>query len=92
VDFTGLVTKRRSYVSFARTTIDAYVEAIENKIYFHDPQAEDFAIRALGLAQSINDKSRIDKVKDILFTLDVEIGDVKNRGLWWILFDTTRAE
>jgi hypothetical protein len=86
-DFTGLVTKRRPDVSFARTAIDAYVEAIEKKIYFHDSQAEDFAIRSLGLAQSINDKSRIDKVKDILFTLDAAIGDVKNRGLWWMLFD-----
>jgi len=86
-DFTALVAKRRPDVTFARTAIDAYVEAIENQIYFHDSQAEDFAARALNLALSINDKAQVQRVKDMFFALHAAIGDVTKRGLWWILFD-----
>jgi lysyl-tRNA synthetase class 1 len=86
-DFTKLVAKRRPDVTFARAAIDAYVEAIENQIYFHDSQAEDFAGRALSIALSINDKVRVQQVKSVFFTLDAAIGDVEKRGLWSMLFD-----
>jgi hypothetical protein len=86
-DFTGLVAKRRPDVAFARSAIDAYVEAIESQIYFHDSQAEDFAARALSLALSINDKVRVQRVKNVFFALHAAIGNVTKRGLWWILFD-----
>jgi ribosomal protein S11 len=86
-DFTALVAKRRPDVTFARAAIDAYAEAIENQIYFHDTQAEDFAARALSLALSINDKARVQRVKDGFFALHTAIGDVTKRGLWWMLFD-----
>ena len=86
-DFTALVAKHRPDVAFARKAIGAYVEAIENKIYFHDPQAEDFAARALSIALSINDKARVQQVKGVFFVLDAAIGDVTKRGLWSMLFD-----
>jgi len=86
-DFTGLVANRRPDVVFARKAIDAYVEAIENKIYFHDSQAEDFAARALSIALSINHKARVQQVKGVFFDLDAAIGDVAKRGLWSMLFD-----
>lgn len=84
-DFTALVAKRRANVAFARKAIDAHVEAIENQIYFHDSQAEDFAARALSIALSINDKARVQQVKNVFFALDVAIGDVAKRGLWSML-------
>jgi hypothetical protein len=86
-DFTALVAKHRPDVAFARKAIDAYVEAIENKIYFHDSQAEDFAARALSITLSINDKARVEQVKGVFFALDAAIGDVTKRGLWSMLFD-----
>ena len=74
-------------MAFARKAIDAYVEAIENQIYFHDSQAEDFAVRALSIALSIKDKARVQQVKYLFFVLDAAIGDVAKRGLWSMLFD-----
>jgi hypothetical protein len=87
VSRTRLVAQRRPNVSSARAAIDAYVEAIENNIYFHDSQAEDFAARALKLAVSINDKARVSTAKGAFFALHTAIGDVTKRGLWWMLFD-----
>jgi hypothetical protein len=42
-DFARLVTKNRPQVVYAQSAIDAYIEAINEKCYFHDSQAEDFA-------------------------------------------------
>jgi hypothetical protein len=86
-DFARLVTKNRPQVVYAQRAIDAYIEAINGKCYFHDSQAEDFAGRAFSLAISINDKTRISTAKKALFDLYAVIGDVSKRGLWWLLFD-----
>ena len=86
-DFTRLVSGDRPPIASARQAIDAYNDAINQEVYFNEAQAEDFAQRALILAVSINDKSRIAKAKKAIFTLYSLIGDVQKRGLWWLPFD-----
>ena len=86
-DFTRLVSGDRPPIASARQAVDAYIDTINQQVYFNEAQAEDFAQRALRLAVSINDRSRIAKVKKAIFTLYSLVGDVEKRGLWWLPFD-----
>src|SRR5215471_15064221 len=77
----------RPPIASARQAVDAYIDSINQQVYFNEAQAEDFAQRALSLAVSINDRSRITRVKKAIFTLYSLVGDVEKQGLWWLPFD-----
>jgi hypothetical protein len=87
-DLSRVVTGNHPGIAYAQLAIDAYADVISKKVYFNEAQAEDFAQRVLALAIQINDKARIAKAKQVLFDLYALVGEIENRGLWWMLFDT----
>jgi hypothetical protein len=86
-DLSRIVSGKRPKIAYAQRAIDAYIDVIDKKVYFNEAQAEDFVQRALGLSIRINDKSRIGKAKKAIFDLYALVGDIEQRGLWWLLFD-----
>jgi len=86
-DLSRIVTGNRPEIAHAQHAIDAYIDVIDKKFYFNEAQAEDFVQRALGLAIRINDTLRTSKAKTAVFDLYALVGDIEQRGSWWLLFD-----
>jgi Domain of unknown function (DUF4209) len=76
-------------VQVARRAIDAYLDAITAKLYkdppIHGAQASQ---RALQLALSINDKTRVQLCKTVMLDLFDHSLQPGNGGVWTTLFDT----
>ncbi len=68
-------------VEFARTAIDAYLDAVENQRYAYRVAAVTYLKRTLSLALAINDTDRIDKAKQCIIAFDTESED-SSPGCW----------
>lgn len=90
-DLTYRVTQTRPDIQFVRTAIDAYLEAISKSLYDHVVVGIEYCERALFLAISVSDKSRIEAAKDAMFELYEKIAVPKQGGTWPFLFDNLYA-
>jgi Domain of unknown function (DUF4209) len=75
-------------VNMARIAIDSYLNAVREHRYKTPGIATAKASRALDIALSINDQERVDHAKDLMLTLEEEVGRDDQSGLWGICFDT----
>jgi len=85
-DFSRVVAKQKPDVSFAKASVDAYVEAskLSYKIII---QPIHYLERALELAISIGDEERTQMVVDAMFALYERIAKPELAGSWPFLFD-----
>jgi hypothetical protein len=73
--------------AMARTAIDSYLEAIEGNRYEHSVHAVDKAKRALEIALTLKDKERIERVRDVMLSLEDKVAEDESLGLWGFCFD-----
>lgn len=74
--------------AMARVAIDAYLEAVDARRYEHEVRAVDKARRALELALSLGDTTRVERARDALLALEEDVADDELLGLWGFCFDT----
>lgn len=86
-DFSKPVTKKTADVKFAQRAIDSYLELISKNLYEHVSTGITDAKRALDLAISLNDSTRIESVRDAILKLEDKICEVKMPGTWGFAFD-----
>lgn len=86
-DFRKAVTGAKAKVDDARTAIDSYVAASHLPISEPHIWQIRWVERALELAISINDSSRIEAARDAMFDLYDRVADPKLCGIWPFLFD-----
>lgn len=87
-DLKKVVTGKQADIQLAQRAIDAYLDGIKAKL-FNEPQiiAVHAAQRALTLALSINDKTRIQQAKDVMLALFQENAQPGHIGVWATLYD-----
>jgi hypothetical protein len=74
--------------TMARVAADSYLEAIEGRRYEHDVTAIGKGKRALQIALSLRDDTRVGRARDVLLALEESVAKDDSLGLWGFCFDT----
>jgi len=69
-DLSPKVRNTRAEIACFHTAIDSYANTIRQGLYEHRSEVVIYADRALSLALSINDSSRVEKVRDAILELE----------------------
>jgi hypothetical protein len=69
-DLSPTVKGQQANIRCARTAIDSYADAVEGELYEHRHNAIYWMDRSLVLAVSLNDKLRIEHLRDVILNLD----------------------
>lgn len=81
-DLSPTVQGQQANIDCAHTAIDSYADAVVGELYEHRHNAIYWMDRALVLAVSLNDKPRIEKIRDVILTLDAtEAPDADGAGI-----------
>ena len=86
-DLRKAITGNQPRIGDARTAIDAYVATVTLETKEHACRRTRRLERALRLAISIGDHTRISLVRDAMFTLHAQVADEEGIGIWAFLFD-----
>lgn len=86
-DFTYKVTNSHPDIKAAYLVIDAAITLVQSKRYDHEIWAIEKLERSLSIALHVNDKKRIEAVKNVMLALEDEIGEDGKPGLWGTSYD-----
>ena len=86
-DFTQKVTGMSPNYIFAQIVVDSSLELITRNRYVHEVNGIKKLKRALSVALSINDESRITSVRDRMIKFEDSIAKDSKPGLWGFCFD-----
>lgn len=86
-DLSPKVVRSSAKVDMAHLAIDATVEAVEQSLFEYSTDAITQLDRALSLALSISDSSRIAVVRDSMIAFEDSICEDDKHGLWGFSFD-----
>lgn len=87
-DFARRVTGQGAHPDMARTVIDATLEIVKGQRFTRPLAAITKLQRALSLAISLNDATRVVAVRDAIIALEDEIGRDELLGLWGFAFES----
>ncbi|MFZ3264602.1 MAG: DUF4209 domain-containing protein [Terriglobales bacterium] len=86
-DLKRAITGQRSNPDYARTAIDSYLKAAEEKFYPMEVVGIQWLGRALDLSLSINDSERTKRVAEFMFEFYDRVAQPQFMGTWIFLFD-----
>jgi len=86
-DFSKKVTRRQPEYSIAQIAIDSIIEIAQKGLHKYKTEVIKKLGRALFLALSLNDKNRIERVKNTIIHYEDKIAEDNKPGLWGFSFD-----
>lgn len=86
-DFCKTVTGQPACVDMAWVTIDGIVEIARRNCHEHEVRVITKLRRALSLAASVNDTSRIETVRDTIIAFEDKVAVDDKPGLWGFSYD-----
>jgi Domain of unknown function (DUF4209) len=86
-DLSEAAGKIRRDPAFARIAVDSYVDTVEARLFKAPTEAAQYLTRAMDLALSLNDKARVDLVRDRMLGFYDKHGIASHPGTWGFLFD-----
>jgi len=86
-DFTKRVTNTNPDITLAHTVIDSNIAIAQQNLHEYEVQTITKLSRALSLALSINDESRVKAVRDTIIDYEDRIAVDDKPGLWGFSFD-----
>lgn len=86
-DFSEKINRRKPHYSIAKIFVDSIIEIAEKDLYKHDVYVIEKLKRALSLALTINDKERIDRLKNNIISYEEKIAEDDKPGLWGFSYE-----
>ncbi len=86
-DFSPQICSSTADIVCARTVIDTSVRIANDRLYEHESQAIDKLERALTLAMSTNDATRVRNVIEAVIHLEETTGNIEHLGTWGFAYD-----
>jgi len=86
-DLKRTITRERASADYARTAIDSYLKAADEKLYPMEVIGIQWLGRALDLSLLINDVDRTKRVVEFMFEFYERIAQPQLAGTWLFLFD-----
>ncbi len=86
-DFSEKITGKKPHYSIAQIYIDSIIEIAEKDLHKYSSNVIQKLRRALSLALSINDKSRINRLIDVIISYEGKVGEDEKPGLWGFSYE-----
>jgi len=86
-DLSEAAGKIRRDPSFARIAIDSYIDTVDAGLFKAPTEAALYLTRAMDLGLSLNDKARVERVRDCMLGFYDQHGIASHPGTWGFLFD-----
>jgi len=86
-DLKHIVTGQKANPDYARSAIDSYLKAADEKLYPMEIVGIQWLRRALDLSLSINDTDRTKRVAEFMFEFYDRVAQPQFVGTWLFLFD-----
>lgn len=86
-DFGEIVTKKPPSYVFARAVVDGVIEIAQRNLHENKSSTIKKLERALSLALSLNDMTRIENVRDTIIGYEDSVAQNDKAGLWGFAFD-----
>ncbi len=86
-DFSEKITGESPHYSIAQIYIDSIIEIAEKDFHKHSVNVIKKLERALSIALSINDRSRINRLIETIISYERKIGDDEKPGLWGFSYE-----
>lgn len=86
-DFSEKIIGRNPHYSFAQICIDSVIEIADKDLHKYETNVIQKLKRALSLALTINDKDRIEKLKDAIINYEKKIAEDDKPGLWGFSYE-----
>jgi lysyl-tRNA synthetase class 1 len=86
-DLKRAITGQRATPDYARTAIDSYLKAADEKFYSIEVVGIQWLGRALDLSLSIKDDDRTKRVVEFMFEFYDRVAQLQFMGTWLFLFD-----
>jgi hypothetical protein len=87
-EFSKHVTKKSADITMAHICIDNIIEMAKSLCHENECDVIQRMEYAVNLAISINDKTRLNKLRDAIIDFEDKVADDSKRGLWGFSFDT----
>ncbi len=87
-EFSKHVIKKSSDIAMAHICIDSIIEMAKLLCHKYECDVIQKMNYAVKLAISINDKTRLNKLRDAMIDFEDKVADDSKRGLWGFSFDT----
>jgi len=91
-DLAGVIANVKPNHEHARAAIDSYIEATDGSLYTIEVEAANWLSRALSLARSVQDKSRIQNAVDAILAFHKKSLQPRHVGVWVLPFDILYGE
>ncbi|MDH7552611.1 MAG: DUF4209 domain-containing protein [Spirochaetota bacterium] len=86
-DFSEKINGEKPHYSIAQFFVDSVIEIAEKDLYKYDVYVIKKFERALSLALTINDKKRIDRLKNAIVSYEEKIAEDEKPGLWGFSYE-----
>lgn len=86
-DFSKRLKRERPDYSIAQIFVDSVIEIAEKDLHKYDVNVIEKLKRALSLALTINDKERIDRLKNAIINYEEKIAEDDKPGLWGFSYE-----
>jgi len=86
-DLSEKITGKKPHYSIAQVFIDCVIETAQNDLHKFPTDTIKKLERALSLALTINDKERIEKIKDAIIYYENKIAEDGKAGLWGFSYE-----
>lgn len=86
-DFSEKIIQQKPHYSIAQIFIDSIIEIAEKDLYKYEVKVIEKLKRALSLALTINDKERIEKLKNTIINYEEKIAEDDKPGLWGFSYE-----
>jgi len=86
-DFSEKIIGKKPHYSFAQIYVDSVIEIACKDLHEYEIDTIQKLKRALSLALAINDKDRIEKLKDVIINYEKKIAEDDKPGLWGFSYE-----
>ncbi|EMT40060.1 hypothetical protein TthWC1_0432 [Thermoanaerobacter thermohydrosulfuricus WC1] len=86
-DFSEKIIGKKPHYSFAQIYVDSVIEIACKDLHEYEIDTIQKLMRALSLALAINDKDRIEKLKDVIINYEKKIAEDDKPGLWGFSYE-----
>ncbi|ADH60473.1 conserved hypothetical protein [Thermoanaerobacter mathranii subsp. mathranii str. A3] len=86
-DFSEKIINKKPHYSFAQIYVDSVIEIACKDLHEYEIDTIQKLKRALSLALAINDKDRIEKLKDAIINYEKKIAENDKPGLWGFSYE-----